>query len=354
MRLDRAGRPLAHVARLRHELFEAGDVEPALGRHAGDDADAAHRHVGVLVREQDGGADALVAAAGRVGTVDAGEDGDAHLLELGVPEEAGAAAAPVGVEHLLVGQLDAAAVHQPDERNVQALGDVGHPQNVLGLSGNPGARQHLVVETDDRGPPAGDLAEPVDDVGGAFLVVLRIVEAVQRAPASLVDQILEPLPDGERAALVDLGGRNAGFHARGPLRRDVRLDRFELLTALLRAGDDFILKFLAETRHRFKIRLHSKLLLRLSWPAHAAFFGIMSSPQESISALLSFVMCGTDPRIDATLPSGDCRANPAMTSMGDGEASQSLFGVKPRAMPEMMIFCTLEVPSTICSDLASR
>ena len=32
----------------------------------------------------------------------------------------------------------------------------------------------------------------------------------------------------------------------------------------------------------------------------------------------------------------------------------SRFGVVPSAMPEMMIFWMLDVPSTICSDLASR
>lgn len=35
-------------------------------------------------------------------------------------------------------------------------------------------------------------------------------------------------------------------------------------------------------------------------------------------------------------------------------SSHSRLGVKPHAMPEMITFWMLEVPSTICSDLASR
>ena len=34
--------------------------------------------------------------------------------------------------------------------------------------------------------------------------------------------------------------------------------------------------------------------------------------------------------------------------------SYSRLGVDPQAMPEMMIFWMFEVPSTTCSDLASR
>ena len=62
--------------------------KPPLRRHAGHDADAADGDVGILVREQDGRADALVAAAGRIGAVDAGEHRNARLLQLGVAEEA--------------------------------------------------------------------------------------------------------------------------------------------------------------------------------------------------------------------------------------------------------------------------
>ena len=153
--------------------------------------------------EQDGGADALVAAAGRVGAVDAGQDRNPHLLQFGVAKEGGTAAAPVGVEFFLLGELDTAAVDQPDQRHVQALGQIGDPQDVVILTGHPGTGQDLVVETDDHGPFAGDLAQAVDDVGGAFGVVFGIVERVQRTPGPGVHEIAEPLPDGHLAPGVD-------------------------------------------------------------------------------------------------------------------------------------------------------
>ena len=99
-----------------------------------------------------GGADALVAAAGRVGAPDAGQDGDAKLLQLRMTEEGGAVSAPVGIDFLLLGKLNAGAVHQPDQGDVQALGQIGDPKLVLGLAGNPGAGHDLVVKTGHHAP----------------------------------------------------------------------------------------------------------------------------------------------------------------------------------------------------------
>ncbi len=70
----------------RDQRLGALFVEVAFRGHAAQDAAAAHGDVAVLVGEQDRGADALVAAAGRVGAVDAGQNGDAHLFQFGVAE----------------------------------------------------------------------------------------------------------------------------------------------------------------------------------------------------------------------------------------------------------------------------
>ena len=52
-----------------------------------------------------------------------------------------AAAPPVGVELFLLGEFYAAAVHQPNQGNVEPLGKVLGPQDVLVLPRNPGAGQ---------------------------------------------------------------------------------------------------------------------------------------------------------------------------------------------------------------------
>jgi hypothetical protein len=82
----------------------------------------------------------------------AGQNGNAHLVQLGMPEKGGAAPAAVGIEFFLLGELDAAAVDQPDQGDVQALGQIGDPQDILILARQPGAGHDLVVETDDHGP----------------------------------------------------------------------------------------------------------------------------------------------------------------------------------------------------------
>ena len=51
------GRTPGELIRLRDQLFDHGRVESALGRHPGHDADAADRHVGVFVGQEDGRAD---------------------------------------------------------------------------------------------------------------------------------------------------------------------------------------------------------------------------------------------------------------------------------------------------------
>ena len=256
VRFDPARRALAEVAGHGDQIFQHRHIEAAARRHARDDAHAAHRDVRVLVRDQDGRADALVAAARGVGAVDAGEDRYPGLLELGVAEEAGARAAAVGVELFLIGKLHAAAIHQPHERQVEPLGEVCHPQHVLGLTGYPGACEHFVVEADDHRPAAADPAQAVDDVGGAFLVIHRVVEAVQGHPGARVDEVFQPLPHRERATLVDLRGRQADLAASVARGCDRGLDLLQLGAAFLRAGDAVFLQRLAEAGHFFEIRSH--------------------------------------------------------------------------------------------------
>ena len=287
-----AGRARGERAGLLDQLFDHSGVEPALGGHARDDADAADGHVGVLVREQDGGADGLVAAAGGVGAVDAGQHRDARLRQLGVAEERGPRPAPVGVELLLLGQLRPAAMHQPHQGHVQPAGQVGGAQDVLGLAGQPRPRHHLVVEADDHRPAALDAPQAVDDVGGALLVLGRVVEGVQRAPGAGVEQVIEPLVDRHPAPPVDLLGREPRLFDGARRRRDVRLDRPQRAGALGRPLRPARLQGPAEAVHRLEIRLHGA-------PPHR-------------------------------------------------------FGAWPQAIPEMMSFCTFDVPSTTCSDLASR
>jgi hypothetical protein len=194
--LGGAGRFLLVLFGGGYQLLGTLQIEEALGRHAAQDAAAADGDVAVFVGKQDRGADALVAAAGRVGSVDGGQDGNAHLLQFGVTKKSGSAAAPVGIEFFLLGELDPAAVDQPDQRDVQTLGQVGDPQDVLILTGQPGAGEDLVVETDDDGPLAGDLAQTVDHVVGPLGVVLGVEKSVQRAPGSRINEVAQPLPNG--------------------------------------------------------------------------------------------------------------------------------------------------------------
>jgi len=107
------------------EILGGGDdsfgpflVKKAFRAHTADDAGAAYRDVAVLVGQQVGRADALIASPGRVGAPDSGQYRNPQFFQFGVPEEGRPAAAPVRVDFLLLGQLDAAAVDYPNDRNV--------------------------------------------------------------------------------------------------------------------------------------------------------------------------------------------------------------------------------------------
>src|SRR5208282_5018883 len=182
----------------------------ALGIHAADDAGAANGDVRPLVGNQDGRADAMISAAGRIGSENAVEDRNSQMVEIGVAIERCSAGAATRVNGFLLHELDAAALGQPDQGYIQTLGQVGDHQDVLGLPGDPGPGHDLGVETDDDRPLAFDPAESVDDSGAALFVVARIVKRVQRSPGALVDQIVEAIVDGHSTALVDFCGGNPG------------------------------------------------------------------------------------------------------------------------------------------------
>ncbi|KAF5044189.1 hypothetical protein DSECCO2_494360 [anaerobic digester metagenome] len=184
-------------------------IDIALGVHAAKDTRATNCHIGIGMRNQDGGADRVIAAARGVGAVDRNQNRDAHLGQLGVAVEGGAAAAAVGVNLLLLVELNARAVEDIDQRNAQALCGVGSTQQVIGLAGNPGAGELLVVGSDDDSPLAADSAKTLDDGGGAAVVVHRVVKGVEGAPGALINQGVDTLHGGHLARLVQALGRAA-------------------------------------------------------------------------------------------------------------------------------------------------
>ena len=109
--LDPARRLGAEGAGMLHQLFQHGGVKPAFGGHAGNDAGAADGDVGAFVGQEQGGADAVIAAASGVGAVDPRQHRNAQLVQLGVAKERRAGAAPVGVKLLLLVQFRPAAIH---------------------------------------------------------------------------------------------------------------------------------------------------------------------------------------------------------------------------------------------------
>ena len=235
-----------------NERFRRFLIDVALGVHAADDAGAADCHIGVLMRDEDGGADGVIAAAGGVGAVDADDDGNTHLVQLAVAIERGAAAAAVGIDLLLLIELHAGAVEDVDQRNAQALGRVAAAQQGIRLTGDPCAGELLVVAGDDDGPLAVDAAEALDDTDAAVIVVLRVVEAVERAPGPLVHQLLDALHRGPLAGFVESLGALAGFQRGLADLMDLLLYFLDLRRVLLAE----VGHFLADDGHSLEIRGH--------------------------------------------------------------------------------------------------
>ena len=135
-----------------NKLLRAFQIEITFGAHSADDSSAPHRYVAVFVREQNRGADALIAAAGRIRAVNSGEHRYSEFLKLRMPKKRCSAASAIRIHLLLLGQLNPRAVDEPYQRNVKAFCNISDSENVFRLAGNPRAGQHFVIEADNYGP----------------------------------------------------------------------------------------------------------------------------------------------------------------------------------------------------------
>ena len=219
----------------------------------------------------------MVAAAGGVGSVDAHDDGNAHLVELRVAVEGRAAAPAVGVHQFLLIQLYAGALQQVDQGDTQPLGGVAAPEQVVSLARHPGTGVLLVVGSDDHAPLAVDAAQSFNNRSRPRFVVVGVIEAVQGAPGAGIHQQGDPLHGGKLAlgvhSLVGLSALQAGHN----LGMDVLLNGLEL-GHVLRIGADSLANsghVLEIAGHRVitqcKLLLLTNLKVRLApgWPEHA-------------------------------------------------------------------------------------
>ena len=254
---DGARRVVLHLAgRVDHALSSL-KVNVGLGVHAADDAGAADCHVALLMGDQDGRGDGVIAAACGVGSVDTYDDRNAHLVQLGVAVEGGAAASAVRVNLLLLVQLNAGAVQDVDQRDAQHLRGIGAAEQVVRLAGDPCACHLLVVGSDDDCPLAVDAAEALHDAGAddadlLLIVVLRIVDGVQRAEGTRIDQLVDSLKCGVLALRMDLVVRDTcGKHLLGLL-VNAFLDALQL-SDVLRVG---LVSRRIQNRHVLEVGRH--------------------------------------------------------------------------------------------------
>jgi hypothetical protein len=238
------------------DLLRPGLVEPALGAHAADDPAATDRHVGVLLREEHRRADALIAPAGRIRPVDPGDDRDAEFLQLGVPEEHRAAAPAIGIDLVLLCELDPRAIDEPDQGQPETLGQVGDPQLVLGLPGHPRSGHDLVVESDEDAPLAADPGQPIDHAGHTLLGLARVVQGVQGTERPGIHEVLDPVPDRHLATRVDLLGGQPRVLRAAHLGAELLEHRRNLVAVLGHLLDVGLLERLAERIHLLEVRAH--------------------------------------------------------------------------------------------------
>ena len=104
-----------------NEQFGAFQVEMSFWRHAAQYTAAADSDIAVLVGKKNRRADSLISAAGGIRAVDSGKNRNAELLQFGMPEKCSPAAAPIGIKLLLIRQFHAAAIHKPDQGNIQTF-----------------------------------------------------------------------------------------------------------------------------------------------------------------------------------------------------------------------------------------
>ena len=202
--VDSTGRiDLTGVDGVLDDLLSSFLIDVALGLHAADDAGAADCHVGLLVSNEDGGADGVIAAASGVGAIDTDQHGDTQLLQLSMAIEGSTTGNTAGVDLLLLVQLNAGAVEQINQGDVQHLGHVGSAGQLQSLTADPGTGQLLVIRSDDHGPLVVDLAKAGDDAGRTVLVLGGVVQAAHGAPGALVHQQLDALQSGHLAGGVE-------------------------------------------------------------------------------------------------------------------------------------------------------
>ena len=191
-----------------NDLFGAFLIKKSLRTHAADNTAPAHGDVGVFVGQENGGADTVIAASGRVGAINARHDGNPQFFQLRVSKKGRASSTPVRIDFLLFGEFYPTAVHQPHQRNSQAFGNVRHPQVVFRLAGNPGARHDLVVKADHHCPFAADLCQPVDHTGSSLFIEVGVEQGMERTPCPRVYEVFDPFPDRQLTPFMDhLGGQ---------------------------------------------------------------------------------------------------------------------------------------------------
>ena len=206
---DGARRVVLHLSgRIDHALC-ALEVNVRLRIHAADNACAADCHVCLLVCNQNGRGNCVIAAACRVRAVDTDNDRNAELVQLRVAVERRAAASAVRVNLLLLVELNAGAVQNVDQRNAEHLCRVRAAEQVVCLAGDPSARHLLVVGSDDHSPLAVDATKALDNAGRdnadlLLCVILRVVERVERAESALVNELIDSLERRVLALRVNL------------------------------------------------------------------------------------------------------------------------------------------------------
>ncbi|OPY77348.1 MAG: hypothetical protein A4E70_02614 [Syntrophus sp. PtaU1.Bin005] len=259
MNLDASRRCCPELARCINQRFGDFFIEESLGGHSADDTRAANGDVAVLVGKKNGRTHALIASARRVCPVDSRQDGDSHLFQFRMTEEAGSTAAPVCIEFFLFRKSGARAVDQPDDGDIEDLCHVGGAEIVVRLTGNPSTHGDFVVEADQHAPLAADPGQAVHDARNAFLVSGRIIKSMQRAESPGIHDVFNTLPDSHIPFLVNI------------FCRDPRI--FCLINCCCNVGIDFLnlgdvvfhplnlrrLESLAQIVHLFKILSHSKL-----------------------------------------------------------------------------------------------
>ena len=297
---DSAGDVALEVLLRLDERLSSLLVDMALGAHTADDTGAADCHVGILMRDQDGRGDGVIAAAGGVRAVDADDDGHAHLVELAVAIERRTAAAAVGVHLLLLVELNAGAVQHVHEGNAQALGRVAAAQQAVSLAGDPGARELLVVARDDDGPFAVDTAEALDDANAAVLVVLGVIEAVEGAPGAFVNELHDALHRRPLAGLVERLGALTGFEGSLADLVDLLLHRLDLSGVVLVE----CAQILADDRHALEIRghgifAHIKFSFLIEITNYLSLGTLMNAWPGSISSRMRRMISGEGPSISS-------------------------------------------------------